>query len=116
MVSRICCSAVRSTAFSTSGRGAVRIASVVLTIIPTMRFDSTRRSSFDQSAGPGSRARSVASSRSSSSSSWRIAARTDSIPLIRSRNMKVKYSGRSCTLRARMLTDWLMTASMSVHS
>ncbi len=66
------------------------IDSAVETIAVTIRFAMMRRSSDDQVLEFGSRARSVASSRSNSSSSCRIASRTTAGPLVRSRAMKRK--------------------------
>ena len=72
-----------------SGR-AFTIASVAPTIRVTIRFESTRRSSVDHRSGSVSRARSVASSRSTSSIWCRIASRTAGGPATRSRAMNAK--------------------------
>ena len=64
-------------------------------------LESTRRSSVVQYVGSVSRARSAASSRSTSSIWWRIAARTAGGPATRSRAMNAKWScwERTCSPR-----------------
>ena len=80
----------RSPSRRRAGRRSRAAARRSTTIAVTIRLDSTRRSSAVQRSVPGSRARSVASSRSHSSISCRIASRTDSGPAARSRAMNRK--------------------------
>ena len=65
-------------------------ASAVATMAVTIRLERIRRSSADHGSVPGSRSRSVASSRSNSSIWCRIAVRTAGGPAARSRTMNAK--------------------------
>ena len=100
---------------STSGRpgGALITDSAVETIAVTIRLAITRRSSPDQVEESGSRARSVASSRSKSSSSCRIASRTTGGPPNRSRAMNRKCARCRWAWSTRIATELAITPPSS---
>jgi len=103
---RSCVRAVSAICWASAGRSAAEMsASAVETMACTMRLERIRRSSPLQASVPGSRARSVASSRSHRSISWRMASRTASGPAVRSRAMKAKWARCRATCSTRISTE-----------
>ena len=80
-------------------------ASAVATIAVTIRLERIRRSSADHGSVPGSRSRSVASSRSNSSIWCRIAVRTAGGPAARSRTMNAKCCRCASTCSTSTVTE-----------